>query len=131
MKGVAHAAAAMARVRRSLIVLALCASGAVALAADKGYLGISVKIEGEGVFWNPTLKSARIARVAPGSPAAQAGVAAGDEIVEVEGKRVAGAKGRELQPYLEREVGQPLRLVLKTASGELKPVTLVAGPKPP
>ena len=71
------------------IVVRLAASAAQS--ADKGYIGISMAIDGEGV-WNPTLKSVTIAQAVPASPAALAGIVEGDSIVEVEGKQVAGAK---------------------------------------
>lgn len=102
----------------------------IAHAAGKGHLGFSVTIDGEGVFWNPTLKSVTVAKVYPGSPAEKAGLAAGDAITEVDGRPVAGTKANELKPYLQREVGQSVRFVVKKASGELTPVTLVVVAKP-
>ena len=100
-----------------------------ALAAD-GFIGISVSVDGEGFFLNPTLKSAKVAKVTPQSPAQQAGITEGDLILEVEGRKVAGAKASELKPYLDREVGQSVRFLLKKTSGEEKLVTVTAGPKP-
>lgn len=109
----------------TLLAAALCAQ-----AAGKGYLGISVAVEGEGVLWDPTLKSARIAKVAPGSPAARAGIAEGDVIVEIQGRPVAGAKAKDLQPHMDRGIGQTIHLVLRKPSGALEPVSVVAGPPP-
>ncbi len=115
---------------RTLTLALLVVLTGVAHAAERGHLGFSVTIDGEGVFWNPTLKSVTVAKVSPGSPAEKAGLAPGDAIVEVEGKPVAGTKADELKPYLQREVGQSVRFVVKKASGELKTVAVVAGPKP-
>lgn len=119
----------MHRIRPVLVAL-LFALAFAAHAGGKGYIGINIAVDGEGAFWNPTLKSVKVAHVLPGSPAEQAGIAAGDLIVEVEGKPVVGAKANELQPYLQREVGQKVRLLVKKPSGELRPVSVVAGPKP-
>ncbi len=99
-------------------------------AGESGYLGISIKAEGEGAFWNPTIKSVKVAKVVPGSPAEAAGIAVGDSIVEIEGKQVEGAKASDLRPYMQREVGQQLRLAVKKPSGEVKTVSVVAGAKP-
>jgi membrane-associated protease RseP (regulator of RpoE activity) len=113
------------------ITLALLLSVALsAFAGGKGYIGISIAVEGEGVFWNPTLKSVKVAKVSAGSPAEQAGMAAGDSIIEVEGNQVAGAKANDLQSYMQREVGQQLKFVVKKPSGEVKSIVVVAGPKP-
>lgn len=99
-------------------------------AGESGYLGISIQVEGEGAFWNPTLKSVKVAKVASGSPAEAAGIAAGDSIVEIEGKPVVGAKANDLRPYMQRAVGQPVTLVLRKPSGEARAVSVVAGAKP-
>ncbi len=99
-------------------------------AGENGYLGISIQAEGEGAFWNPTIKSVKVAKVGPGSPAEAAGIAVGDSIVEIEGRPVAGAKASDLRPYMQREVGQQLRLVVRRPSGELKTVSVAAGAKP-
>lgn len=97
--------------------------------AAQGYIGISVRVDGEGFFLNPTIVTAKVAKVDPDSPAHRAGIAEGDLILEVEGKRVAGSRAKDLKPYLEREVGQPLRFLLKTSSAEEKQVTVVAVPR--
>ena len=93
---------------------------------ERGFLGFSVEIDGEGFVLNPTLKSATIVSVAAPSPAASAGIAPKDRIVEVEGHPVVGAKGRDLQPLLKKAPGQSLKLKLKRPTGEEYVVTLVA-----
>lgn len=110
------------------LATALMTAG-TARAAD-GTIGISVSVQGEGFFLNPTLQSVRIAKVAPQSPAHLAGMAEGDQILEVEGRKVQGAKASELKPYLSREAGQTLRILLKKATGEEKLVTVTTAPKP-
>lgn len=115
--------------RRSLAV-ALAFAPALLFAGEKGYLGFAVSVEGEGFFMNPTLKSVKVAKVVPGSPADKAGINVGDQIVEVEGRVVAGSKAGDLKPYMEREVGQTVRLGVRKPSGEVGQVALVAGRKP-
>ena len=97
---------------------------------ERGFLGFSFEIDGEGFFLNPTLKSATIASVATASPAASAGIAPKDRIVEVEGHAVVGAKGKDLQPLLKKAPGQSLQLKLKRPTGEEYAVTLVAVARP-
>lgn len=120
----------MKPIARSLLTAALLSTALLAHAGTKGYLGLGIAVDGEGAFWNPTLKTVKVAKVTPGSPAAKAGIAEGDHIVEIEGKPVAGAKANDLKPYMDREVGQQVNLVIKKPSGELKPVAVTAGPKP-
>jgi len=115
---------------RSITFALLVCLALTAQAGGSGYIGINVAVEGEGAFWNPTLRSVKVAKVSPGSPAEQAGMNAGDFIVEIEGKPVAGAKANDLKPYMQREVGQQVRFLVKKVSGEVKPIAVVAGPKP-
>nr|WP_295785425.1 PDZ domain-containing protein [Rhodoferax sp.] len=98
-------------------------------AGERGYFGFSFKIDGEGVFWNPTLKSAVIEKVAPASPAALAGMLSGDEVIEVAGKAVVGAKGKDMQAQIEKDIGESVKMKLKHASGEVVEITMVAKAK--
>jgi C-terminal processing protease CtpA/Prc len=116
--------------RRSVLLaipLLMLATGA--WSADKGYFGISVAVDGEGFFLNPTLKSIKIEKVVPNSPAAKAGVAPGDVLLEIEGHQVAGTKADVLKPFMQREVGQSTRLLVKKSTGEVVSLVLVAVPK--
>ncbi len=100
------------------------------MAGEKGYIGISLSIDGEGFFLNPTLKTVKIEKVLLNSPSFKAGVELGDLVVEVDGKKILGSKANEMKPHLEKEVGQTVRFVLQKLNGEIKHVTVVAGPKP-
>jgi C-terminal processing protease CtpA/Prc len=120
-------------VNRNLLMAALLCMPA-ARAADAppvGYygIGISVKTDG-GMPWNPKLQSVTISRVAPASPAAQKGVAVGDQVIAADGLTIAGRKARELEPVMHKTVGQSLRLALKRPDGRAYEVTLVAIAKP-
>jgi C-terminal processing protease CtpA/Prc len=122
---------------RSLLIAAgaaalLCMPAAQAADAPPvGYygIGISVKTDG-GMPWNPKLQSVTISRVAPASPAAQKGVAVGDQVIAADGLTIAGRKARELEPVMHKTVGQSLRLALKRPDGKAYEVTLVAIAKP-
>jgi len=114
--------------RTTLLAAPLLLLAAAAHAGERGYLGISFSIDGEGFFLNPTLKSVKLDKVKPGSPAAKAGLEPGDLVVEIEGHQVAGSKASELKPYMEREVGQVVHLAVQKPGGEVKAVTMTAGP---
>ena len=116
-------------IRRLTPFLLLLLLPLAALAGERGYLGFGIAVDGEGFFVNPILAEVTIDSVTPGSPAAAAGLVTGDRIVEIEGHPVKGARARDLKSYLEREVGQAVRMVIRKESGDLKPVTLVAAPK--
>lgn len=114
---------------KTYIAAFLLAASFHAVAGERGYLGVALTVDGEGFFLNPTLKTVKIEKVVPNSPAAKAGLQPGDVMLEIEGKKVAGAKANDLKPYMERDVGQTVRLAIQKSSGEVKQVTLVAGPK--
>lgn len=108
----------------------LAAVSTLAAAGGSGYLGIALAVSGEGFFLNPTIRSVKVQKVSAGSPAAQAGIAAGDEIVEVEGRTVVGAKAKDLQPYIERQVGETVRLTVRKPGGEVQSLSIKTVPKP-
>jgi C-terminal processing protease CtpA/Prc len=118
--------------RRFIIVACLLtiARPAVALADETGYLGLAIEVDGEGFFLNPTLKSVKVTAVTPSSPAALAGIATGDLIIEAESRVVAGAKARDLEPLLKKRVGESLHLRMKRPGGETYDATVVASVRP-
>ena len=119
----------LGRCRTTRAFASLClllAAAAVAVADDSGYLGFAVKVEAEGFFLNPTLKSATVDSVSAGSPAARAGLVANDRILDVDDHAVVGAKARELEPLLKKAPGQSLRLKLRRPNGEEYDATLEA-----
>jgi C-terminal processing protease CtpA/Prc len=120
--------------RSTLFLVALCVTGPrpvdAAPEVEKGFFGFAIEVDGSGLL-NPTVRSARITKIVPASPAGRAGIATGDELISVEGHAVAGAKARELQPIMQKQVGQSLHLRLKRPTGTEYGVTLVAIAKPP
>jgi C-terminal processing protease CtpA/Prc len=101
-----------------------------AFAGDKGWFGLGVAIKGEGFFLNPILRSVTVDTVEPRSPAAEKGIAIGDEIIRLENTDVAGHRALELRPMLQRAAGESLHFKLKRPNGETYSVTLIAVKKP-
>ena len=67
--------------RLSATLLLLLLAG-VASAGEHGFFGFALKAETKGFFLAPTLSDLGIDRVIPGTPAARAGIRAGDRIIE-------------------------------------------------
>ena len=109
------------------LALAIPTSG---VAAGPGYFGFTLHVDSEGFVLNPTIKSLKVLKVMPSSPSASAGMRAGDEIIEVAGRVVVGAKAKELQSLAKKEAGQSLTLRVKHAEGEVVALTMVAVEKP-
>lgn len=116
------------RAMAGIILGAVLLAGGPAHAAEPGKNGLSVSVSADG-FFNPTIKSLKVAKVDPGGPAALAGIAPGDEIVEIEGIAVPGAKGDRLRPLMTRNAGEVTNMVLVRPSGEKYRARLVAVPK--
>ena len=111
----------------TLLVAALLALASVAIAA-KGSLGFGTEATFSG-FFNPVLKRVKVTTVIPESPAAAAGMKAGDYILEVNGRVINGAPAREMSKQLKDvQVGERLRLKLKRGD-VLLDVIIVAGPQ--
>lgn len=102
---------------------------ASALAEDNCSLGFGAKVEAEGIF-SPTVKSIRVSKVAPGSPAAVSGLAVGDSLEEIEGVQVSDAKASKLKELMKCKIGESLHFTIKRSNGERKAVVLVAVQKP-
>jgi C-terminal processing protease CtpA/Prc len=119
--------------RLALVLLAAAAfmfSSPAAHAAENGWFGFALAIDAEGIL-NPKLRSIKIEKVFPASPAAKAGLAEGDMIVEIEGIAVAGAKADILKAAMQKSVGETLRLKIKRGTDAAQNVSLIAGPQPP
>ena len=99
---------------------------ASAWAGERGYFGFAFSLDAGGAFWNPTIRAAKIAKVSPKSPAALAGLVVGDEVIEVAGKVVAGAKGKDIQALIEKDIGESVQIKVRHTNGDVASVTLVA-----
>jgi C-terminal processing protease CtpA/Prc len=99
-------------------------------AAENGWFGVALAIDADGIL-NPKLRSIKIDKILPASPAANAGLSAGDMIVEIEGIVVEGATADTLKTAMQKSVGETLRLKIKHGADVSRDVSLIAAPKPP
>jgi PDZ domain len=96
---------------------------------EKGWFGFAVSADTEGFSLNPVLRSVKIEKIVPLSPAAMAGLAAGDDVLEVDGIVVAGTKADVLLGRMQKTVGETLILSIKNERAEAHKVRLTAVPK--
>jgi carboxyl-terminal processing protease len=82
------------------------------------------RYSGVGLWLGRVDNAISVVSVAPGSPAAEAGIAVGDEITEVAGDSVVGKDVSVVVAMMRGEVGTPVRVVLRrglaTRSVELR-----------
>jgi C-terminal processing protease CtpA/Prc len=119
--------------RRRLLILcptAVLAGVAASAQPPRGWFGFLIAIESDGAALDPVIRSATIQAVLPGSPAAAQRVAAGDRIVAIDGQTVVGRRARELQPHVDKAVGEAVVLRVQRPGGEMAEVRLVAAPRP-
>jgi len=120
--------------RRSRLILLVAAalffSPLGSRAAEKGWFGFAMAIDADGIL-DPKLRSIKIDKIFPASPAAKAGLSPGDMIVEIEGIVVEGAKADTLKAAMQKAVGDTLRLKIKRGADAAQDVALIAAPMPP
>jgi len=87
--------------------------------------GLGFQIETEGFFANPLLKRVLVQQVGADLPPAAQVIAVGDEVIEVEGRAIVGARARAMKSLMDVPAGTPLRLRLKRPGGEIYSTTLV------
>jgi C-terminal processing protease CtpA/Prc len=85
--------------------------------------GFSVQVYIDGFFLNPNVARIVVLEVFPNSQASEAGLAPGDEIIQVERVIVPGTKARDLEPLMEFKPGVPKRLLLRRSNGAQYEVT--------
>ena len=119
-------------VRRTFMVvcaaLLLVTQAPAAADGTRGRLGFTVYVEVDGSYAKPILKSVRVEEIEPGSPAEAGGLKVEDRILQVQGKLLAGANAREVAAMVQVPPGERLRLVVRSADGAERHVTIVAGP---
>jgi carboxyl-terminal processing protease len=71
------------------------------------------RYSGVGLWLGRFGQAVSVVSVAPGSPAAEAGIAVGDEITEVAGASVAGRDVGAVVSMMRGEAGTPVRLVVR------------------
>jgi len=97
----------------------------------KGLIGFTVEVEGDGSFWKPVIKSAKVVGIRTGSPADAAGLEVGDVILEVQGVAVAESNARRVATLVDVQPGEHLRLKVRNAAGTVKDVDIIAGSDQP
>ena len=90
-----------------------------------GFQGIEVSVS-----WTLDVESAVIKGVVPDTPAAKAGVRAGDRIIEIEGCAIPGCGSRKAKKLMTKPMGETLHLKLEHADGTAYSVALVGVPRP-
>ena len=111
--------------RKAVFATLVLLWAAAAQAQEKGWIGITVSTSLE-ISSSPTLRAASVAEVEPGSPAAKSGLEKGDEILEVDGIVVAGAKASQLGGSMRKNVGEILKLKVRRGTAAPRDVNLVA-----
>ncbi len=113
-----------------VIIAILLGAGPIA-AAEKGWFGFAAHVTAGSIFsFDPTISTIKIEKVEPNSPAARAGLVAGDEVLELENVKVTGNKASQLKPHMQKTVGQTLHLRLRHADGREYSAVLTAAAKP-
>jgi C-terminal processing protease CtpA/Prc len=108
----------------SFLFLALASP--YSFAGNKAHLGFGTEVTISG-FFSPKLKRVKITEVIPESPAAKAGLFAGDELLEANGRVIAGAPAREMAGTLNAiKPGEHLRLKVKRQDGTFASIDIVA-----
>jgi predicted metalloprotease with PDZ domain len=113
-----------------LIAISAFSTAVVNAAEEKGWFGLAFNVETEGFSFNPTIQSVKIEKVVTASPAAQAGLAAGDVVVSLQGVAIAGAKADDLKAAMKKSVGETLRMKVKHGAAEPTEIQMVAIAKP-
>jgi C-terminal processing protease CtpA/Prc len=96
-----------------LLFLALASTGHAA----EQKLGFAVDLKGEGFFLNPIVTAILVSEVTKGGLAEAAGMRVGDEIIQLEGQKVAGMRALGLRTYMKLEPGETRRIRLKHKDG--------------
>lgn len=87
---------------------------------DGCFVGLGIELKTDA----PTV----IVRVIPGSPAEEAGIVIGDEIVSIDGTNVAELTGTEIGELLQGREGEKASLVLRSVDSRMRKVVAVRRP---
>lgn len=95
----------------------------LAAGAQPRPIGFSLQVSTDGIL-SPKVVKAVVGKVAEDSQAKAAGLAAGDELIKVEGIDVPGNGAYTLKPHMEFVPGKPKRLTFRRADGSTYEATL-------
>jgi C-terminal processing protease CtpA/Prc len=85
-------------------------------AEEKGRLGFSVEVAVEG-FFSPKLSKVVVKEVFENSPAAMAGIIAGQEILSIDGCEIPGCPAGKAKKLMKRNSGDILPILVKKMDG--------------
>ena len=94
------------------------------------YLGVELGSPGPGYGYGGSQAGALVGGVVSGSPADRAGLAYGDEILSIDGRRVTSPK-TVVTAVLRRKPGGTIRLTWSTRSGGTQTARIALGSGPP
>ena len=92
---------------------------------DQGSVGLQLDVRGSGPIEDMTIQSLVVSEVAKTSPAEQAGIQIGDQIIEIDGLPVAGNSTSMLMPAMDKPIGDKITMVVRSSNGIERKVTLV------
>ena len=87
---------------------------------DGRFVGLGIELKTDA----PT----KIVRVIPGSPAEEAGIVVGDEIVSIDGTTVAELTGAEIGELLQGREGEEASLLLRSVDSKLRRIAAIRRP---
>ena len=90
---------------------------------------LDFKVRIKSISLNPTLMALLVVNVFPGSYAQQVGFVEGDNILQKDGKVIAGAKANDIKRLADKEDGQVTTFLIRRSNGEEKQITITAVPK--
>jgi C-terminal processing protease CtpA/Prc len=96
-----------------MLLLAL----AIPSRAAEQSLGFAVQVKGDGFFLNPIVTTILVTEVTKGAIAEAAGMRTGDQIIQIEGQKVAGKRARDLKGLMQMNPGETRTLRLKHPDG--------------
>lgn len=114
----------------AFIAAAMTASPGIATAAEKGWFGFALNVDAVGGPFSPKLHAVKVDSVSPSSPAAAAGLVAGDFFVEIEGILVEGANAYTVRTAMQKAVGEKLHLKVRHGTDTPHDVVVTAAAKP-
>ncbi len=98
---------------------------------NPGGIGVLLDIKGSGPMEAMIVKSLTVKKVAKNSPAANARLQIGDQIIEIDGQTVEGGNGDALGHAMHKSVGSKVSIVVRQAGGSLRKITMVTTKLPP
>jgi C-terminal processing protease CtpA/Prc len=113
-------------------LLVLCAvfcssvTSTAVLAAEKGKMGLSLDIEVEGGFFNPTLSEVTVKTLVAGGAAEKAGVLVGDQILKIADCVIPGCPADDAKDLMKKNKGESVHFLIKQADGTELTKTVIA-----